>query len=115
MSSNNQIKDRIIFNLEDGGIIDFDTGRHYLPGCPTCDFGSVYSDEIEITMTKYRFYVSIDSMYDYALSDGWLMKTMLRNAEQLHKLTESEFIDWFSAQLNAEGYEPTINVYPENE
>lgn len=115
MSSNNQLKDRIIFNLKDGGIIDFDTGRYCFPGCPTCDYGSVYSDEIELTMTKHRLCVSVDSMYNYALSDGWLMKTMLRNAEQLHKLTESEFIDWFSAQLNTAGYEPTINVYPESE
>lgn len=90
----------MLLELKDGQIIDIYTDKYYESGCPTCDFGSSYVNDLTIIMTKYRIFASIDTMYSYAMSEDWLLKTLVRNIDQVKQLTELEFSDWFEDQFD---------------
>lgn len=84
----------MLLKLTDGGIENIKTDEEYYPGCPTCDFGSQYINDVEVILTKHIVRASFNKMYGYLLSSGDLMQILLPNADAIQKMTESEFIKW---------------------
>ena len=67
------------------------------PGCPTCDYGSKYVNEITITTTHYRINIEIRQMYEYAFSEADAIKIF---AVDLHSMTEAEFLGYIDAAFH---------------
>lgn len=84
----------MLLKLVDGGIENIKTDEEHYPGCPTCDYGSQYINNVEVILTKRIIRASFNKMYGYLLSSGDLMQILLPNADAIQKMTESEFIKW---------------------
>lgn len=84
----------MLLKLVDGGIENIYTDEEHYPGCPTCDYGSQYINDVEVTLTKHIIRASFNTMYGYLLSSGDLMQMILTNVDAIQKMTESEFIKW---------------------
>lgn len=84
----------MLLKLVDGGIENIKTDEEHYPGCPTCDYGSQYINNVEVILTKHTVKASFNKMYEYLLSSGDLMQILLPNADAIQKMTESEFIEW---------------------
>ncbi len=67
------------------------------PGCPTCDYGSKYVNEITIITTHYRVNIEIREMYEYAFSEADAIKMF---AVDLHSMTEAEFLGYIDAAFH---------------
>lgn len=89
----------MLLQLKDGGIENIQDDQHYEPGCPTCDFGSQYINEFEITLTKYRIEAKVNQMYEYVFSAGDMMKIILPNIQKISEMTEAQFIEWFKWEV----------------
>ena len=85
--------ENFLLELTDGGIIDIETDKDYISGCPTCDYGSEYINDIVIKTTKFKAMFKISQMYDYVYSD--LLKTILNNIDEIKNMRELSFIMWF--------------------
>ena len=86
----NAEKDYII-PLVDGGVMDIDTDETAYGGCPTCDYGSHYVNDIYLKLTKYSFHIDADQMYEHFLSTGILIKLLTKLSRE--NLTENDFCD----------------------
>ena len=60
-------------------------------GCPTCNYGSSYVNDITIETTHYKLHITKDTMYEYAISEGDLMKIILNI--DIRRVTEKEFFN----------------------
>ena len=89
----------MLLALADGGIENILTDEEYSPGCPTCDYGSQYINEVEVKLTKYTVRASFNKMYSYFLSSGDLMQLFLCNVNSIQRMTESEFTEWLRQSL----------------
>lgn len=89
----------LLLPLKDGGIVNYHDDSYYLPGCPTCDHGSKYINNISIELTKYNVYIETKQMYRYALTEGYIMRLFLTNYEAIKVMTENEFIKWFKKEI----------------
>lgn len=87
------MEEKMILELTDGGIVNIETDNDYIEGCPTCDYGSEYINDIVITTTKFKAMFKISQMYDYVYSD--LLKTILGNIDEIKNMRELSFIMWF--------------------
>jgi hypothetical protein len=92
----------ILVPMVDGGIYDIETDTENWGGCETCDYGSSYINSFTIKLTTGLIYVKIDSMYEYALSEDYMMKLMLRNVPLMAGMTEVEFSEWLKKQVEEE-------------
>lgn len=102
----------MIFKLKDGAVESVDTDNDCMDyGCPTCGFGSSYVNDVTITMTKHKIRASVDQMYQYEMSAGWLLSTIVKNIDQIQEMTELEFADWFKEQFETLGGEKDYMVY----
>ena len=90
---------KVILPMLDGGIVDYSDDWESYPGCETCDYGSEYITEIFITLTKHKIHVKLNNMYEYAISESGIMKTILPEYENIKEMTEKEFADWFKCRL----------------
>lgn len=66
-------------------------------GCPTCSYGSSYVNDITIDTTHYTLHITKDTMYEYAISEGDLMKIILNI--DIRRVTEKEFFEALEAGL----------------
>lgn len=89
----------MLIEMKDGGILDITSDTWDSPGCETCDYGSRYVNEWTITMTTGKFYIEIEEMYSYALSEGYMMKLFLNNVNHIQLKTEAEFRAWLEEQV----------------
>lgn len=89
----------MLIKMVDGGIVNYTDDCYHYDGGPTCDWGSKYINEIDITLTKYSIYVSTSQMYEYVLSEGQMIKLFLSEYNTIQMMTEKEFIDWFKKKL----------------
>lgn len=87
------MEEKMMIELTDGGIIDIETDKDYIAGCPTCDYDSEYINDIIIKTTKFKAMFKISQMYDYVYSD--LLKTILSNIDEIKNMRELSFIMWF--------------------
>ena len=89
----------MLIKMIDGGMVNYrDDSQHYA-GCPTCNYGSEFINEIWVELTKYRIYVKTNQMYSYAISEEKMMVLLLSNCNEIQAMTEKEFIDWFKKKL----------------
>ena len=89
----------LLLQMKDGGIVNYYDDCNYLPGCPTCDYGSEYINNISMDLTKYKVYVETKRMYRYALTEAYVMRLFLTNYETIKAMTENEFIEWFKKEI----------------
>lgn len=89
----------MLIKMIDGGLVNYEDDCYSYSGCPTCDWGSEYINEINITLTKYKIYVKTNQMYEYVLSEGQMMKLFLSEYNNIQTMKEKEFIDWFKQKL----------------
>lgn len=101
--------DEMLIKMVDGGLVNYTDDCYYSSGCPTCDYGSQYVNEIDVTLTKYNIYVRTNQMYEYVLSEGQMIRLFLSEYNTIQALTEKEFIDWFKKKL----YEITHDEFQE--
>ena len=85
----------MIVKLKDGGIEEIWSDEEHYSGCPTCDYGSQYINNLRITLTKYVISARVNQMYEYRFSSGDMMKIILPNYEKILEMTEKEFAEWF--------------------
>lgn len=100
----------MLIKMLDGGIENYSDDSYHYDGCPTCDWGSEYINEIDITLTKYTIHVKTNQMYEYVLSEGQMMKLFLSEYNTIQEMSEKEFVDWFKKKLA----EITHNEFREN-
>lgn len=92
-----------LLSLTDGGIVDIVSDQDYSSGgCDTCDYGAEYVSEYDFKLTTGTICIRASSSYDYPLSEGYMMKTMLSNANFISTLSEKAFYDWLKAKLENE-------------
>ena len=100
----------MLITMIDGGLVDYEDDTDCCSGCPTCDYGSEYINEIDITLTQYKIHVKTSQMYEYVLSEGQMIKLFLSENDNIKTMTEKEFVDWFKEKL----YEITHDEFQEN-
>lgn len=85
----------MLIELVDGGIQDFYRDKSQIQeGCPTCDYGGLFLNEFGILLTNKCIKFEITRKYDYALSEGLLIKFFAENLEKIKGMTEIEFTGW---------------------
>lgn len=89
----------MLIKMLDGGIVNYTDDHYHYAGCLTCNYGSEYINEIDITLTHYTIHVKTNQMYEYVLSEGQMMKLFLTEYNTIQTMTEKEFVDWFKAKL----------------
>lgn len=89
----------MLIKMLDGGIKDYTDDSYSHDGCPTCDYGSEYINEVDIILTKYKIHFKTNQMYEYVLSEGQMMKLFLSEYNTIQAMTEKEFVDWFKVKL----------------
>lgn len=89
----------MLIKMIDGGIVNYEDDCYSYDGCPTCNYGSEYINEIDITLTSHKIHVKTNQMYDYVLSEGQMIKLFLSEYSAIQAMTEKQFIDWFKVKL----------------
>lgn len=90
----------MLLELNGGGIKNIYTDTNEFPGCETCDWGSQYINEYTIEMFSGNLTIKAEQMYEYPLSEGYMMETLLPNLEIIKKMTEDEFSKWIEDKIN---------------
>lgn len=90
----------MLIKMVDGGIVNYEDDSYHYDGCPTCDWGSEYINEVDITLTHYAIHFKTNQMYEYVLSEGQMMKFFLSEYNTIQAMTEREFVDWFKVKLS---------------
>lgn len=101
----------MLIKMLDGGIVNYEDDSYHYDGCPTCDWGSEYINEVDITLTHYAIHFKTNQMYEYALSEGQMVRLFLTEYDAIRAMTEKEFIDWFKAKLIDIAYEKAIEEF----
>jgi hypothetical protein len=89
----------MLIKMLDGGIEDYTDNFYSYGGCPTCDYGSEYITEIDITFTRYKLHIETNNMYEYVISEGQMIRLFLTEYNTIQAMTEMEFIKWFKEKL----------------
>lgn len=94
------IMEKQLIKFSDGYMSDIQTEHSSYSGCETCDYGSKYINELTFVLSKRNVTYHISNMYDYAVSEGWLMQTILPRICEIQKMSEDEFITWIKNELS---------------
>lgn len=89
----------IILPMKDGGILDVNIDECAEPGCETCNYGSVYTRQVTFEMIGKTASVKTSEMYDFPIPVDFVMRTLLTNSEDIKKMKQDEFIDWFCEKV----------------
>lgn len=92
----------MLLELKDGGILNIESDLEFWSGCDTCDYGSRYINYFDVELTNKIIKVEVDQMYEYAMSEGQMMKIILSNVDSIKLMTENEFIKWLKIELEKE-------------
>ncbi len=92
-------------------------------GCPTCNYGSRYINEILFWNGEKVAHFEACQMYEYLMSVGDLMMILLNNIEDMAEMTWEEFVEWFDRELKNtinkgndwSDWDVTVEVYECNE
>ena len=88
-------KDYII-RLKDGGVLHIDSYDSYYRGCPTCDYGAEYINELDLTLNSINISVETTSGNDYILSTANTIKLF---AKDFSNMTEIEFSEYLKKTI----------------
>lgn len=64
-----------------------------------------------ILHTHYTIHAKTNKMYEYALTEGQMIKLFLTEYNTIQIMTEKEFIDWFKAKLIEVSCEETVEEF----
>jgi len=92
----------MLLKMINGGIKDITEDSDSQSGCPTCDYGSSYTRYFDIELTTIKIHIEASEMYDYPLSEGQMMKTILPNVNKIQAMTEVKFAEWLKINLEKE-------------
>lgn len=101
----------MLIKMIDGGIVNYEDNSYHYDGCPTCNYGSEYITEIDITLVHHTIHIKTNQMYEYALSEGQMIRLFLTNYDTIRTMTEKEFIDWLKTKLIDIAYEEVIEEF----
>lgn len=101
----------MLIKMLDGGIVNYEDDSYHYDGCPTCNYGSEYITEIDITLVHHTIHIKTNQMYEYALSEGQMIRLFLTNYDTIRTMMEKEFIDWLKAKLIDIAYEEVIEEF----
>lgn len=101
----------MLIKMLDGGILNYVDDNYHYDGCPTCNYGSEYITEIDITLIHHTIHIKTNQMYEYVLSEGQMMRLFLTAYDTICAMTEKEFIDWLKAKLIDIAYEEGIEEF----
>jgi desulfoferrodoxin (superoxide reductase-like protein) len=85
--------------MVDGGLVYYDDDKESYSGCPTCNYGSEYINDINIKLTKHKIHIVLNQMYDYVVSEGDMMEIFLTNNNDIQAMTEEQFIAWLKIKV----------------
>ncbi|MCY9757695.1 hypothetical protein M5X00_26055 [Paenibacillus alvei] len=91
--------EKYLLPLVDGGIREILTDTTSYGGCETCDYGSSYINEFTVLMTQGNIEIKCDQMYEYALSEGYMMQLILPNVDTIKEMTERELFQWLQQKM----------------
>lgn len=84
--------------LADGNeFISYNDDHYSYGGCPTCNYGSKYINEIDIRTTHFDIHVMYNQMYDYSFTAADAIGMF---AVDLRSMTEKEFIDYLDKSFH---------------
>lgn len=89
----------MLIEMVDGGIIEVITDTDVEGGCETCDYGSEYINEFTIQLLSNTIEVKVNEMYEFALSEGYMMELFLKNVEVIKPMTEKDFSHWLKEKV----------------
>lgn len=89
----------MLIKMIDGGLVNYNDDTTFYPGCPTCDYGSQYINDIDVELTTHNIHASVDTMYSYAISEGSMIKLFLQEYNVIQQMTEKQFISWFEDKI----------------
>ena len=89
----------MLIKMLDGGILRYADDHYRYGGCPTCDYGSEYINEIDITLVHHTIHIKTNQMYEYVLSEGQMIRLFLTEYDTIRTMTERNFVDWIKAKL----------------
>ena len=101
-----------LIDLADDSVVDISTEKEYNEGCDTCDYYSIYTQQITFKFKNAEtFKVNLEKKYRYPISEGRLILILSENRESFKKMTLEEFKKFFS---NLEDYLQTKIAYPDD-
>lgn len=89
----------MLITMLDGGLVNYTDDDYAFAGCETCDYGSQYINEVEITLTKYKIYLKTNQMYEHLISESKMIKLFLTEYNVIQQMTEEKFIGWFKEKI----------------
>lgn len=101
----------MLIKMLDGGLINYTDDYYHYNGCPTCNYGSEYINEIDITLVHHTIHIKTNQMYEYVLSEGQMIKLFLTEYDTICTMTEKEFIDWLKTKLIDIAYQKCIEEF----
>ena len=101
----------MLIKMLDGGIVNYEDDCYCYEGCPTCDYGSQYINEIYITLVHHTICIKTNQMYEYVLSEGWMIRLFLSEYDTIHNMTERSFVDWIKEKIIDIAYEESIEKF----
>lgn len=93
--------ERLNIKFADGNeFIGYEDDSYNYAGCPTCDYGSEYINDVEVNTTNYRITATFNRMYEYAFSTAEAIRIF---AVDLKNMTEKEFVDHIDKEFHEIG------------
>lgn len=89
----------MLIKLQNGGVKDIYSDSDSNGGCETCDYGSEYINEFTLQLTQGGIEFKVVQMYEFALTEDYMMRTFLENIEEIKKLTELGLYHWLKNKL----------------
>jgi len=106
------MNNKMLAEMIDGGITDISSDFSYSRGCETCDYGSSYCSEYTIYLSDNSYIrVSASQMYDYHLSDGHMIKTIVWNLDEIKAMSINDLESWLETTLKDVGAKVEISRY----
>lgn len=93
---------KYLVEMVDGGIIDItDDVVCDFPGCPTCEYGGHYTNNVGIELSKNILEIKFGGMYTWDVPNySDIMKIFTANNDKIKGMTEEEFIDFLKLELD---------------
>ena len=78
-------------------LINYNDDTEHYDGCETCDYGSMYINDITVETTNYNISAHFNQMYEYAFSSADAIKIF---AVGITAMTEEQFVEYLEKEFN---------------
>lgn len=87
---------KYLIELKDDAVADIATAKNYSAGCETCDYGSLYIQEITFKFKSgEKLFINLKKEYEYPISEEKLIIVLAKNTSQFKRMTLEEFKKFF--------------------